>query len=458
MDKIKNVAQRLGIITVEDMERYTALELIMMIANKVNDQNVIIQVLFDKGLISEVEQIFNEWTQDGTFDTLINQSALKEVSDRVDKTNAQLTQIVHLASDFGVIADGVTDNTNAIQSMIDKLDSGSKIQFPNGLIKITGDIDFKGKEFNVLVGLNTEFVGYGQMPPMLNHNHKVTGNYLKLAPSNGKKYQGDSAISAEIQPTSTYQGNGVAIYGGAMGGKMDGELWGANILLDILNGYTGNGWGLEIDVNNHTTHDNGKEIVGLDITGDGTTDVDRGLAIRRASQKWKKAMTLEDFIEGLEIKGDENLVILKPSEKSEKAALYLAPNNELVMMLKNNGHLQTTIVEGTQYITSAIVQANNQLLPPSTNNTKIANVVRHELTTTVNVKALETIQVDLACAGARIGDNVNETIISASPLGLFTQAQIAENDKVRITLYNSTNSGFTDQTLVFDVVCYKFIN
>ena len=37
MDKIKNVAQRLGIITVEDMERYTALELIMMIANKMNE-------------------------------------------------------------------------------------------------------------------------------------------------------------------------------------------------------------------------------------------------------------------------------------------------------------------------------------------------------------------------------------------------------------------------------------
>ena len=32
MDKIKDVAQRWGIITIEDMERYTALELIVMIA------------------------------------------------------------------------------------------------------------------------------------------------------------------------------------------------------------------------------------------------------------------------------------------------------------------------------------------------------------------------------------------------------------------------------------------
>ena len=100
MDKIKNVAQRLGIITVEDMERYTALELIMMIANKlkecqeiVNDHSDKIQHLLDDELASEVEQIFNEWLQDGTFDTLINHTALKTVNDRIDNTNAQLSVI-----------------------------------------------------------------------------------------------------------------------------------------------------------------------------------------------------------------------------------------------------------------------------------------------------------------------------------------------------------------------------
>ena len=99
MDKIKDVAQRLGIITVEDMERYTALELIMMIANKMNefketlnDQNDKIHYLLNDGVLSEVEQTFNEWLQDGTFDTLINQSALKKVNDRIDETNVELSQ------------------------------------------------------------------------------------------------------------------------------------------------------------------------------------------------------------------------------------------------------------------------------------------------------------------------------------------------------------------------------
>ena len=97
MDKIKNVAQRLGIITVEDMERYTALELMMMIANKlkecqeiVNEHSDKIHHLLDEELVSEVERIFNEWLQDGTFDTLINQTALKKVNERIDETNTQL--------------------------------------------------------------------------------------------------------------------------------------------------------------------------------------------------------------------------------------------------------------------------------------------------------------------------------------------------------------------------------
>ena len=128
MDKIKNVAHRLGIITVEDMERYTALELIMMIANKVNDHSDKIQYLLNEGLLSEVEQIFNEWMQDGTFDTLINQSALKKVNDRIDETNARWSKktenwicVNEFKCDDGkyVQGDGIHDDTTGIQKALD---------------------------------------------------------------------------------------------------------------------------------------------------------------------------------------------------------------------------------------------------------------------------------------------------------------------------------------------------
>ena len=98
MDKIKNVARRLGLITVEDMDQYTALELIMMIANKMNDHSNKIEYLLNNGVLSEIEQIFNEWLQDGTFDSLINQSALKTVNDRIDETNAHLSKILQTKS------------------------------------------------------------------------------------------------------------------------------------------------------------------------------------------------------------------------------------------------------------------------------------------------------------------------------------------------------------------------
>lgn len=108
---IRELAKRMGLISVEDMCQYTIAQLVVKIANKVNElvgevwrfetdvqeilktQNENIQYLLGEGLHLEVENIFDGWVQDGTFDTLINQSALKKVNDRIDETNAQLSEI-----------------------------------------------------------------------------------------------------------------------------------------------------------------------------------------------------------------------------------------------------------------------------------------------------------------------------------------------------------------------------
>lgn len=133
MDKIRNVAQRLGIITVEDMERYTALELIVMIANKINgfneiingqndilhdfeetinDQNDKIQYMLDEGLLIEIGEVFDEWLEDGTFDTLINESGLKKVNERIDESKAQLSQEINVErkriDNFNTLKEGST--------------------------------------------------------------------------------------------------------------------------------------------------------------------------------------------------------------------------------------------------------------------------------------------------------------------------------------------------------------
>ena len=110
MDKIKKVAQSMGIITVEDMERYTALELIMMIANKVNElinemtqfesdtsdilatQNERLNDLLNKGVYDEVVALFHQWLGDGTFNKLINQYAFNTINERINETDRKMEQ------------------------------------------------------------------------------------------------------------------------------------------------------------------------------------------------------------------------------------------------------------------------------------------------------------------------------------------------------------------------------
>ena len=113
---IQELAKRMGLITVEDMCQYTITQLVVKIANKVNElvdevwrfetdvqeilktQNENIQYLLGEGLHLEIGNIFDEWLQDGTFDTLINQTALKKVNDRIDETNTQFnTQLSKIA-------------------------------------------------------------------------------------------------------------------------------------------------------------------------------------------------------------------------------------------------------------------------------------------------------------------------------------------------------------------------
>ena len=107
---IRELAKRMGLITVENMCQYTIAQLVVMVANKVNElvgevwrfetdvqeilktQNEKIQHLLDEGLQLEVENIFDGWLQDGTFDTLINQSALKKVNDRIDDTIMKMNE------------------------------------------------------------------------------------------------------------------------------------------------------------------------------------------------------------------------------------------------------------------------------------------------------------------------------------------------------------------------------
>ena len=121
---IRTLAMRMKLITVEDMNHFTIAQLVYLIANKINElmtnvdqfetdvddtikeQNEAIQHLLNEGTLTEVEKIFSQWSKDGTFDRLINQSALKKVNDRIDITISQMNESIaedrfHIAQLFG---------------------------------------------------------------------------------------------------------------------------------------------------------------------------------------------------------------------------------------------------------------------------------------------------------------------------------------------------------------------
>ena len=73
-----------GIITAADIQRMTTLELLLTIIERVNELHGLtkegleaVQRLLDEGVQEEVIAKLEEWTQDGTFDRLINQTVLK---------------------------------------------------------------------------------------------------------------------------------------------------------------------------------------------------------------------------------------------------------------------------------------------------------------------------------------------------------------------------------------------
>lgn len=107
-NNIRELAKRMNLVTIDDMCCYSIPQLTIKIANKVNElinevdifesdlidvvktQNENIKYLLGQGLHLEVADVFDGWIVNGTFDKLINQSALKQVNHRIDETNGQL--------------------------------------------------------------------------------------------------------------------------------------------------------------------------------------------------------------------------------------------------------------------------------------------------------------------------------------------------------------------------------
>lgn len=126
---IQELAIRMGLISVDDMCQYTISQLVIMVANKVNElvnevwrfetdvqetlktQNENIQYLMGEGLHLEVENIFDGWVKDGTFDTLINQSAYRKLDERITDAETDILLANSEIDKLNGIVNNLTDGS-----------------------------------------------------------------------------------------------------------------------------------------------------------------------------------------------------------------------------------------------------------------------------------------------------------------------------------------------------------
>ena len=152
---LKNV-MNLGIITEDDVKRLTAIELMMLIIERTNGLLNHVEIV-DEKLVNLLEtirtttiEVLDKWKDDGTFDVLINQTALKTVNGRIDETNTQLSFVKGTTvsvKEFGAVGDGLADDTKAFQRAIDYClqtlggnQEKNVIEIPSGKYKITKTI------------------------------------------------------------------------------------------------------------------------------------------------------------------------------------------------------------------------------------------------------------------------------------------------------------------------------
>ena len=154
---LKNV-MNLGIITEDDVKRLTAIELMMLIIERTNGLLNHVEIM-DAKLARLLENIrtttveeLNKWAKDGTFNTLINQTALAKV-------NAQLTEKANKN-------DVETALTKVNAQLTEKADKDDVIQKGHATLN-----DFDEETRRIIQGLES-----GQINAVLGEGNVLTAN------------------------------------------------------------------------------------------------------------------------------------------------------------------------------------------------------------------------------------------------------------------------------------------
>ena len=159
MNKIDELKKSIEELSVYDLNTYSAIELYYKIANKLNEvitefsdyeniinevvikQNEEIQFLLNEGLENEVINKINKIINDGTIENIINTNIFNDLKLQI-KDNENFVNV----KKFGVVGDGVTDDTVAMQKAFNY---GGNLYLPdtyllNGELKVKSNTHLLG--------------------------------------------------------------------------------------------------------------------------------------------------------------------------------------------------------------------------------------------------------------------------------------------------------------------------
>ena len=216
---LKNV-MNLGIITEDDVKRLTAIELMILIIERIN--GLLLHVNNVDGKLDTLsEDIYkitleelNKWTQDGTFDSLINQTALKEVNDRLDETNTQLSDVANIQQSIFITIDNV-NGTSDTDKFIKAVNLAKAL---NTTFKLTRDISLNLTEELDMCdfdGLNHEITLESQNGFLVSSNRNFKNCTVRLMNKDTRMNKSNGRISnTRIDNiTCEYDGDGLARQG-----------------------------------------------------------------------------------------------------------------------------------------------------------------------------------------------------------------------------------------------------
>lgn len=459
--------------------------------NKINQETEITSKKQEKLERTFDELIINAGNSNA--EVVLARNGFETLGKRLDDVDSQLDNILYLAENYGIKAEDGFDNSTLIQNMIDSLQDGARIKFPNGKIQIDNDIDFKGKSFDIVVTPTTEFVGNGKFPMFeTNDHHMRTGTSFNRYPQVGKSDGGfnnyaDSALNVEMIPKEGYRGNAVGLFISTKSDNTvrESELWGQNIVTTTRPGYEGQSWGIEIDAN---THSDNTKAFGIDITSTGSKNGYMGLRIYRVNDtKWEHGVYLDDCVKGYVVKNANNGVFIDNSDTGVlfnncsngvvftncNTGIYANIDKDVIAIKKTSNTLDTDniiyvkdtnnniffSVKGDGNITANNISLKSKLECKGVKigETQISKLLHKRVTlpSGYTIYANNTRDFEVDIPGAAIGDTVIINPSSILPDGVMWGA-FAYQDHVKIRLTSVTDSNISINNFQFEITCIKY--